>query len=107
MHALFSILLFAYCLLPALLGCQTKPHSVDLKWEAPPKSPVPVAGYNIYRSPDDSPAYHLLNSSPLKDTKYTDWMVQSGRTYHYMIRSVDSNGVESPPSNVITMKVPR
>ena len=105
-HSLFSTLLFAYLLLPISTGCSPKPHSIDLTWAAPATSPVPVVGYNIYRAPDEGFSYHLLNTSPIKETKYTDWMVQSGRTYHYMIKSVDANGVESDPSNVITMKVP-
>ena len=105
-HSLFSTLLFAYWLLPVPTGCKAKPHSIDLTWAAPATSPVPVVGYNIYRAPDEGFSYHLLNTSPIKETKYTDWMVQSGRTYHYMIKSIDAKGIESDPSNVITMTVP-
>ena len=65
----------------------------------------PVAGYNIYRS-TGSGAFEAVNSSPDARTTYVDSAVVSGTTYNYMVKSVDSKGVESTPSNQITVTIP-
>jgi hypothetical protein len=80
-------------------------HQVDLSWNAPSNSPVPIVGYNIYRSTGGS-AYQLLNSSVDTQTTYVDSAVQSGSTYDYIVESVDSSGVESVPSNEVTATIP-
>lgn len=105
----FSIsrLLFACCLLSLPAACKPKPHHVNLSWNAPVTSPVPVVGYNIYRSAEGDPAYHLLNKSPVKETKYVDYLLENGRTYNYMVKSVDAHGVESFPSNMIRLTIPK
>jgi hypothetical protein len=100
-------LLFACGLFSFVPGCNSGPHRVDLTWGAPSKSPVQIVGYNIYRSSDGDSSYHLLNSSPVKETKYVDTLIQSGRTYHYIVRSIDFRGVESSPSNMSTVTVPK
>jgi fibronectin type 3 domain-containing protein len=90
----------------AAAGCKAKPHSVDLTWDAPVKSPVPVVGYNIYRSADEGFSYHILNSAPVQGTAFVDTLLQSGRTYLYVVKSVDAQGVESIPSNAIHVTIP-
>jgi len=47
-------------------------HQVTLTWDAPSSSPVPVAGYNVYRSTGAGAAYQLLNSSVDAQTTYVD-----------------------------------
>jgi len=81
-------------------------HQVDLSWNAPSSSPVPVVGYNIYRSTGSSSTYQLLNSSVDTQTTYVDLSVQSGSTYGYIVESVDSSGAESVPSNQATATIP-
>ncbi len=81
-------------------------HEVDLSWDAPSSSPVPIVGYNIYRSPGGSTAYQLVNSSVDSQTTYVDSTVQAGSTYGYIVESVDSSGVESVPSNEATATIP-
>ena len=81
-------------------------HEVDLSWKAPSSSPVPIVGYNIYRSPGGSTAYQLVNSSVDSQTTYVDSTVQAGSTYGYIVESVDSSGVESGPSNEATATIP-
>jgi Abnormal spindle-like microcephaly-assoc'd, ASPM-SPD-2-Hydin len=81
-------------------------HQVDLSWNAPSSSTVPIVGYNIYRSTGSSSTYQLLNSSVDAQTTYVDLSVQSGSTYGYIVKSVDSSGVESVPSNEVTATVP-
>ncbi len=82
------------------------PHQVDLNWSAPSSSPVPIVGYNIYRSTGSSSAYQLLNSSVDTQTTYVDNAVQSGLTYDYIVESVDSSGVESVSSNEAAATIP-
>jgi fibronectin type 3 domain-containing protein len=81
-------------------------HQVDLSWNAPSSSAVPIVGYNIYRSPGGSSAYQLLNSSVGIQTTYVDSTVQAGLTYGYIVESVDASGVESVPSNEVAATIP-
>jgi hypothetical protein len=83
----------------------TVSHEVDLSWDAPTSSPDPVAGYNVYRLTDVGSA-QLLNSSIDTKTAYVDSAVVSGTTYSYIVKSVDKDGVESVPSNQITVTIP-
>ena len=79
------------------VGADEKPHSVLLKWDPPaPKPGVTVTGYNIYRSQPDGTFAPLASVTA---PTYLDDKVSSGTTYHYLVRSVNSAGQESPPSN--------
>jgi Domain of unknown function (DUF4082)/Abnormal spindle-like microcephaly-assoc'd, ASPM-SPD-2-Hydin len=78
---------------------------VDLTWSAPSSSADPVAGYNVYRA-IGSGAFQLVNSSMDRATTYVDTGVVSGDTYNYIVKSVDTSGVESVPSNEIAVSVP-
>jgi hypothetical protein len=80
-------------------------HQVDLSWDASTNPPNPVAGYNIYRLTGTAP-FALINSSPDPSLTYVDSAVTSGTTYSYEVKSVDSSGVESVPSNEITVTIP-
>jgi hypothetical protein len=80
-------------------------HEVDLSWNAPSSSPDAVAGYNIYRATGGG-ALALLNSSPDSAVVYVDSAVVSGTTYSYLVKSVDSSGVQSVASNEITVTIP-
>ena len=81
-------------------------HKVQLSWNAPASSTVPVVGYNVYRSTASASSYDLLNASMDANTSYTDTAVQSGQSYDYIVKSVDSLGVESPPSNITSVTIP-
>jgi hypothetical protein len=81
-------------------------HHVTLTWDAPSSSPVPVAGYNAYRSTGAGAAYQLQNSSVDAQTTFVDSSVQSGVTYNYIVESVDTAGMESVPSNEVTASIP-
>ncbi len=80
-------------------------HEVDLSWDAPVSSPDPVAGYNIYRA-TGSGSFVLINGSPNVAIVYVDSSVTSGTNYSYVVKSVDSIGVESVSSNQITVTIP-
>ena len=79
---------------------------VDLSWSAPSSSADPVAGYNVYRALG-SGAFQLVNSSVDRATTYVDTGVVAGDTYNYIVKSVDTSGVESAPSNEIAVSVPQ
>ncbi len=86
-------------------GAAAVAHEVDLNWSAPVSSGDPVAGYNIYRA-TGSGSLVLINSSPDLALVYVDSTVTSGITYSYVAKSVDLSGVESSPSNQVTVTVP-
>jgi fibronectin type 3 domain-containing protein len=86
-------------------GESTASHYVDLSWDAPGSSADPVAGYHVYRSTGGSP-YQLLNSSLDIQTTYVDSTVLSGQSYDYIVKSVDSSGVESTSSNQAAATIP-
>jgi len=78
------------------------PHEVDLTWNAPSGS---IAGYHVYRTASGGSSYQLLNSS-CTDTSYADTTVQSGQAYDYIVKSVNSSGVESAASNKTSVQIP-
>jgi fibronectin type 3 domain-containing protein len=80
-------------------------HEVDLYWNAPSSSPDPVAGYRVYRSTGTG-SFSLQNGTLIVQTTNVDTNVVSGTTYNYMVKSVDSYGVESVASNTISVTVP-
>jgi len=81
-------------------------HEVDLRWDPPTNSPVPVIGYNVYRSVGSSASFSAINPSPVATAVYIDSTVMSGTTYLYIVRSVDGSGRESSPSNQIAITIP-
>jgi hypothetical protein len=82
------------------------PYQVNLSWDAPTSSPDPLAGYNVYRSPDGASTYQQLNMAVVTQTTYVDTGVEEGQTYDYIVESVDAAGVESAPSNAAAVPIP-
>jgi hypothetical protein len=81
-------------------------HQVTLNWSGPTSSPVPVSGYNVYRSPSGGTTFQRLNSTSDSQMKYVDQAVQSGSSYSYYVTSVDAAGTESVPSSQATATIP-
>jgi Abnormal spindle-like microcephaly-assoc'd, ASPM-SPD-2-Hydin/Fibronectin type III domain len=81
-------------------------HEVDLSWNPPDSSSDPLAGYQIYRASANSGSFSLLNSSLNTQASYVDTTVQSATTYDYVVKTVDTAGIESPPSNTTTVTIP-
>jgi hypothetical protein len=81
-------------------------YEVNLSWDAPASSPDAVAGYNVYRAPSGTTSYQQINSSEVTQTAYTDTSVQNGKTYDYIVESVDAEGNTSAPSNVAPVTIP-
>jgi Protein of unknown function (DUF1573)/Abnormal spindle-like microcephaly-assoc'd, ASPM-SPD-2-Hydin/Immunoglobulin I-set domain len=84
-------------------GVQAVTHSVTLTWVASTSS---VSGYNGYRSTISGGPYTKLTSAPVGATTYVDATVQTGQAYYFVVRSVDSIGVESADSSEVSAIVP-
>jgi hypothetical protein len=82
---------------------QATQHTVRLSWAA---SASAVAGYYAYRGTVSGGPYTRLNSAIETATAYADSTVQSGRTYYYVVTSVDSSLAESNYSNQVSVTVP-
>lgn len=78
-------------------------HTVVLNWHA---SRSPVVGYNVYRRTSPNGPLTKINSSPIPALTYRDPAVESGVTYYYVARAVDSRGVESEDSNQTAVTIP-
>jgi fibronectin type 3 domain-containing protein len=85
-------------------GATSTGYQVNLSWDAP--SGTSVSGYNIYRAVAGSSSYEQVNPSLDTQTSYTDNTVTGGVTYDYYVESVDSSGVSSAPSSVLSIAVP-
>ena len=83
-------------------GTAAVQHSVALNWEP---SASQVTGYFVYRGASASSTSRLFVTA-IAATTYTDSSVASGQTYFYAVTSVDSNNVESAPSNEISVTIP-
>jgi fibronectin type 3 domain-containing protein len=106
-----TLLLIFFMLLPAAHGQMLQSitnapvaHEVDLSWTAPVGA-TDVAGYNIYRAKGGG-SFVLVNSSLDTSLTYVDKTVANGTTYSYVVKTVDSIGQESDPSNQITVNIP-
>jgi|SRR5450755_512638 len=101
-----QLLLTIGVLLGALAGCHQGPHSVTLKWEAPPPvAGVTIGGYNIYRSTTSGGPFVKLVSG-VSAPPYEDRLVTSGRTYFYVVTALDQTGRESRFSSEVRAVIP-
>lgn len=81
-------------------------YNVDLTWAASTSSGNAIVGYRVYRALSGSSAFQALSSALETQTAYLDSTVQNGQTYSYQVTSVDTSGIESVPSNSITVSIP-
>lgn len=78
-------------------------YSVDLNWNTSTSS---VTGYNVYSGTASGGPYTKLTSSPVPSTTYTDGSVQQGKTYYYVVTSVNSDNIESAYSTQVSAVIP-
>ena len=77
---------------------------IDLVWA--PVSDSDLAGYNIYRHQQGTPAVKL-NAEPVTSPAYRDSSVAPGNRYLYSVSSVDVRGNESAASEEASETVPQ
>ena len=81
-------------------------HRVHLNWQAPAEKPgVAAKSYNVYRSTTSGGQYVKI-ASGVPEPRYSDTTVSSGKTYYYVVTSVDAAGHESGFSAEIKATVP-
>jgi fibronectin type 3 domain-containing protein len=81
-------------------------HHVTLSWHPPANAKAEkVVGYNVYRSTKAGGPYEI-QASRVPTSTYVDKNVKSGKTYYYVITSVDESGRESKQSEEIRTTVP-
>ena len=90
--------------LQAVFSAPGQKPFIDLVWA--PVSDADLAGYNIYRHQQETPAVKL-NAEPVKNPAYRDGSVTPGNRYFYSVSSVDVRGNESALSEEATETVPQ
>lgn len=84
--------------LPQLTECMPSHNSVVLAW-----SPfINATHYQVFRRDSPTAMWQLVNPDPLSECFYVDNGVQSGSSYSYMIKAMDSEGYLSMPSNIMS-----
>jgi len=76
--------------------------SVGIRWEG--AAGTDLIGINIYRSDTRGKGYVMIGNSA--GGSYDDMDVKRGKTYYYMVTSVDSNFNETKRSNELKVEVP-
>jgi Cep192 domain 4/Abnormal spindle-like microcephaly-assoc'd, ASPM-SPD-2-Hydin len=76
-------------------------HRVALNWRPSASS---VVGYYVYRGGAANGLSKLSGS--IDQSSYTDTNVTGGHTYFYAVTSVDSDNIESSPSNQVSVTIP-
>ena len=92
---------------PGLPTATGIPGSIALFW--PANTEPDLAGYILYRSTDPNlPTEKWTRLTPQIYTKttFTDTNVETGKTYYYFVRAVDTTGNRSDPSKVVSETVP-
>jgi fibronectin type 3 domain-containing protein len=99
---LFFIVLVA--LVTSLCPAQSQ-HQVSLTWQAGAPDNDPAVGYDVFRMQSGF-NFTQINTSVVVATKFVDATPNASTTYQYYVVAVDANGVQSGPSNVVTVTVP-
>jgi uncharacterized lipoprotein YddW (UPF0748 family) len=96
----------------ALSALATPKNTVDLKWNSPTiaKDNEPAYGYVIYRFDGDDKVdlddpSNILSIEYNTNTAYTDDSVEKGKTYRYVVTTLDRLKNESDPSAMVTITV--
>ena len=64
-----------------------------------------MQGYYVYRSNQSGSGYSKI-SALIAPLLFTDYGVQAGQTYYYVITAMGNDGIESPYSNEASATVP-
>src|SRR3546814_19074672 len=85
------------------LTAKIEKGQVKLSWKPALPGAAPLAGYNIYRAEDDSPA---RVTAAVKSTKHTDRVVLGRLRSPYYVRGPDAAGRATPPSATTRVAMP-
>jgi outer membrane protein assembly factor BamB len=85
--------------------------SFRLEWGPPTRNVdgsqlTDLMGYNLYRRADPSDAWSRMNLQLIQGTSFFDTDLGPGETYYYVVRAVNSRGLESDNSNVASGTTP-
>ena len=72
--------------------------SIRLAWRPPP---IAVAGYQVYRSAAEGDEFKLVTAAPIRQTRFSDAGVESGKPYRYVVRAISQRGAEGPPTQPV------
>lgn len=97
--------LFLLLLLSAAPAFAQTVHEVDLSWKAPVPNGDPVVGYDVFRM-QSGLSFTQVNTSTVSSLAFKDVGVSANTSYQYYVVSVDGNGVQSGPSNVVLVTTP-
>jgi len=101
-----SALIIGTCGLAVWFQVKPQPHSVTITWRAPaPRPGVTVVGYSVYRRTSDGVSYVKI-ADRVPGPPYEDYLVSTGRTYLYVVTSVDQTGRESKYSEEARATIP-
>lgn len=100
------VVLFLLCAGPVLAQQQPWDDKVSLSWDA---GASPNVTYNVYRRQgacSTAGQFTKINTTPVTPLTFLDTNVSAGTTYCYVVTSVDVGGIESVPSNSLTVSLP-
>jgi hypothetical protein len=83
-------------------GTPQSSHSVNLSWVPGNGNAV---GYNVFRGTANGGPYQTITTMDAS-TNYTDYTVDSGTTYYYVVTEVNAQGQQSTYSNVAKAVIP-
>jgi hypothetical protein len=78
-------------------------RSVVLHWKA---SATKNVRYNIYRGVAAGMYHDKLNNAPIDGLTFTDTAAERGATYYYVVRAIDTAGMQSLDSNEQVAAIP-
>jgi fibronectin type 3 domain-containing protein len=86
---------------PVLSGEQNA-GDIDLSWTESIPTGGTIVGYRLYKSVDGGDFTLLVDQAGLT---YTDTDTPDGHTYTYYVIGYDTNGFDSPDSNLVTINI--
>lgn len=79
---------------------QRTPARVEITWETATEQNT--AGFRLYRRPNENGEFMLVNEDAIIESRggpvsgaiyvYTDYAVEAGKTYFYLLEEIESNG---------------
>ena len=86
--------------------------TLRLEWSAPTENVdgsllEDLTGYNLYRRSEPGDEWDKVNNQLIYATNYSDEDLGNGETYYYVVRAVNSRGIESDDSSEASGTTPK